>query len=197
MAINDRPLKNCVLYNEVGNEIGTNANPLVTYMVDTGKDTYAAVATPFAYAASGTDIFTITGSNTRTVRIIRISITGTQTTGAMRDVFLIKRSAANTGGTSITLTNVPYDSNSIAATAVVRRYTANPSGLGAAVGTVSGSKFFLSGTGVVAGSIFVEFGPRYGQAIVLRGTSELLAVNMNAVTSTGNSMTISVEWTEE
>lgn len=197
MAVNDRPLRNSVIYNEAGNEIGTNTNPLVTYMVDTGKSTYAATAVAFAYAASGTDIFTITGSATRTVRILRITITGTQTTGAMRDVLLIKRSAANTGGTSATPTIVPYDSNSAAATAVVRNYTANPSGLGSAVGTIYAAKFFLSGTAAVAGSINIEFGPRYGQAIVLRGVAQTLAINMNAVTSTGNSMTISVEWTEE
>jgi hypothetical protein len=128
---------------KAGNEAGTNANPFVTYIVDTGKATYATTAVAFAYAASGTDIFTITGSATKTIRILRISVTGTQTTGAMRDVLLIKRSAANTGGTSATPTIAPYDSNSSAATAVVRNYTANPSALGASVGTIRAEKFFL------------------------------------------------------
>jgi hypothetical protein len=197
MAINDRPLKNCVNYNEAGNEVGTNANPFVTYMVDTGKATYSASAVAFAYAASGTDIFTITGSATKVIRITRIAVTGTQTTGAMRDVLLIKRSAANTGGTSATPTMVPHDSTSAAATAVVRNYTANPSGLGATVGTLRAEKFFLAAATAVSGSLIVDFGPRYSQSIILRGTGEVLAVNMNGVTSTGNSMTITMEWTEE
>lgn len=197
MAVNDRPLKNSIVYNEAGNELGNNTNPFVTYMVDTGKATYSASTVAFAYAASGTDIFTLTGSATKTIRITRIAVTGTQTTGAMRDVLLIKRSAANTGGTSSTLTAVPHDSTSAAATAVARSYTVNPSGLGSTVGTMRAEKFFLAGTAVVSGSLIADFGPRYGQSIVLRGTGELLAVNMNAVTSTGNSMTITIEWTEE
>lgn len=197
MAINDRPVKNCILYNEAGVSVGDNTTPIVTYMVDTAKATYSASAVAFAMATSPTDIFTITGSASKVIRVTRIAVTGTQSSGAMRDVLLIKRSAANTGGTSATPTMVPHDSTSSAATATVRNYTANPSGLGSAVGTMRAEKFFLAGTATVAGSLIADFGPRYGQSIVLRGTTEVLAVNMNGVSSSGSSMTITIEWTEE
>jgi hypothetical protein len=197
MGSTDRGTKNVIIYNEAGVALGDQTTPIVTYMVDTAKATYSASAVSFSFANNGTDIFTITGSGTKTIRVTRIAVTGTQTTGAMRDVLLIKRSAANTGGTSATATAVPHDSTSAAATATVRSYTVNPSGLGTTVGTMRAEKFFLNAATAVSGSLIADFGPRYAQSIVLRGTGEVLAVNMNAVTSTGNSMTCTIEWTEE
>lgn len=196
MSNTSRPISNVILYDETGTEVGDNSNPLVTSVVDTVKNTYSASAI-FAAAASATDVFTITGSASTTVRVTRISFTGTQTTGAMRDVLIIKRSAANTNGTSATPNRVPHDSNFPAATAVVRNYTANPSALGAAVGTIRSQKVLISAATAVAGEFIVDWGPRNSQAPVLRGTSELLAINLNGVTSTGNSLSISIEWTEE
>jgi hypothetical protein len=197
MAANDRGTKNVIIYNEAGNSVGDNTTPMVTYMVDTAKATYSAAAAAFGVATNPTDIFTLTGSASKTIRITRIAVTGTQTTGGMRDVLLIKRSAANTGGTSSTLTAVPHDSTSAAATATARSYTVNPSGLGTTVGTMRAEKVQISATTGVAGSLIADFGPRYGQAIVLRGTGEVISVNLNGVTSTGNSMTCCIEWTEE
>src|SRR5574338_836871 len=195
MSNTSRPINNVILYDEAGTEVGDNANPLVTSIVDTVKNTYSASAI-FAAAASPTDVFTITGSASTTVRITRISFTGTQTTGAMRDVLIIKRSAANTGGTSATPNRDPHDSTFPAATATVRNYTANPSGLGAAVGTIRSQNVLLSASTAVTGEFIMDWGPRNSQAPVLRGTSEVLAINLNGVTSTGNSLSISIEWTE-
>lgn len=197
MASNDRGSKNVIIYNESGVTLGDVTTPFVTYMVDTAKATYSASAVAFAAATTPTDVFTIIGSGTKTVRVIRVAVTGTQTTGAMRDILLIKRSAANTGGTSATATAVPHDSLSAAATAAVKSYTANPSGLGAVVGTIRAEKIFIGATTAVSGELIADYGPRYGQSIVLRGAAETLAVNLNSVTSTGNSITICVEWTEE
>ena len=196
MSNTSRPISNVILYDETGTAIGDNANPLVTSIVDTVKNTYSASAI-FAAAASATDVFTITGSASTTVRITRISFSGTQTTGAMRDVLVIKRSAANTGGTSATPNKVPHDSTFPASTATVRNYTANPSGLGAAVGTIRSQKVLVSAATAVAGEFIMDWGPRNSQAPVLRGTSEVLSINLNGVTSTGNSLSTSIEWTEE
>lgn len=197
MATNDRGSKNVLLYNEAGVAVGDNTTPLVTACVDNSKATYSASAVALGVASSPTDVFTITGSASKTIRITRLAVTGTQTTGAMRDVLIIKRSAANTGGTSATPTIASHDSTAAAATAVVRSYTANPSGLGVSVGTIRAQKLFISATTAVAGEFIMDWGPRNGQAVVLRGTSEVLAVNLNSVTSTGNSITVSIEWTEE
>lgn len=192
-----RPIINNILYNESGNEVGNNTNPLVISVVDTVKNTYSASAGPFAAAASATDVFTITGSASKTIRITRISFSGTQTTAAMRDVLIIKRSTANTGGTSATPIIAPHDSQFPAATAVVRNYTANPASLGTSVGTIRSQKVYIGTATQLSREFCVDWGPRNSQAPVLRGTTQVLAVNLNGVTSTGNSLSISIEWTEE
>lgn len=196
MANTDRPINNSILYNETGVTVGDFTTPMVVSFVDTNKATYSTSAI-FAAAASATDVFTITGSVSKTIRVTRIAITGTQTTGAVRDVLIIKRSTANTGGTSATPTIAPHDSNSSAATAVVRNYTANPSGLGTSVGTIRSAKVLIGAATALPGEFISEWGPRSSQAPVLRGTTQVLSVNLNGVTSAGNSLSINIEWTEE
>ena len=161
-------------------------------------NTYAAAAT-FTYAANGTDIFTITGSATKTIRIKHISIDGTQTAGGIRTVFLIKRSSPNTGGTSTVVPNVPMDSTNPAGTATVQFYVVNPTALGTAVGTIHNEKLVIpaANSTVDDSLIFSTIDSAVMQDITLRGINELLAVNMNGVTSTGNSMGIDIVWTEE
>src|SRR5204863_4895248 len=101
---------------------------------DGQKATYGASITGLVVAASATDIFAITGSATKIVRITRLRISGVRTTGTDTDIQLIKRSTANTGGTSTNPTKVAYDSNDPASTATINAYTANPTGLGTAIG---------------------------------------------------------------
>ena len=60
--------------------------------VDGQKATYAASITQLAVAASATDIFTLTGSATKTIRVTRLRVSGIKTTaGADVDVQLIIR----------------------------------------------------------------------------------------------------------
>lgn len=161
--------------------------------------TYSAAATNFAPPASPTDVFTITGSASKTIRIKRIAFTMTQTTAAARDVLVIKRSTANSGGTSSTPGVVTHDSSSPAATAVVRNYTANPT-LGTTVGTMRARKVFVStptGNNSNCDEFIVDYGDDQRQAPVLRGTNEVLSVNLNGVTSAGNLASANIEWTEE
>ena len=159
--------------------------------------TYSAAVVGLATAALATDIFTITGSATKTVKVIHVEVTGTETTSAIRDILLIKRSSANSGGTFTSPTVVPHDSNNAAGTAIVKAYTANPT-LGTTIGTIRVRKVDVEATNLVGASddVIWEFGGLC-QPIVLRGTGEVLAVNLNGVTSSGSSFDISVEWTEE
>ncbi len=159
-------------------------------------------------ASSATDIFTLTGSATKTIRITRIEITATTTsaTPAALDVLLLKRSTADTGGTSTgSPTPVPHDSADAAVSATVLAYTANPT-TGALVGTaLRNAKFFQTLATYTAtdfpakDSLVWEFGNRPGaQAIVLRGVAEVLAINLNGVTATATaSFNIAIEFTEE
>lgn len=159
--------------------------------------TYAAGITGLTTALLATDIFTVTGSATTVVRVTGLGVSANGSAGANVNLAIIKRSSAHTGGTSATVTAVPYDSNDAAATAVARSYTVNPTVLGTAIGNIRVAEQFVSGV-VTAGSGVIEwdFGVRPSKPVVLRGTSQLLCVNLAGVTVTGGSYNIWVEWTE-
>lgn len=164
------------------------------------RATYSASSAAFASASSGTDIFTIYGSASKTITVRRIVVTGTQTTAGTINVFLVKRSTANTGGTSASVTAVPQDSVNPAATATILSYTANPTGLGTAVGNVRASKMFVPAPATATNQsplISWDFGLEESQGLILRGASQGLCVNLSGVTVTGNSWIIWVVWMEE
>lgn len=182
---------------QVNNTFDGDALPV---RIKTGiLQTYGAAIAGFAYAANGTDIFTISGSATKTIRIKHISIDGTQTSTNARTVILNKRSTANVGGTSTVLTSVPYDSTNLPATATVRYYTANPTTLGTLVGAFHNEKLIIGAANSADSDalVFSTIDSSASQDITLRGPSEFLCVNMNGVTSTGNLMNIDIMWTEE
>lgn len=166
------------------------------------NETYSAVATSVAVAASPTDIFTITGSASKVIRVKRVAVSATATSDANALVSLVKRSTANSGGTATTRTRVPHDNLNNPVTAVVRSYTANPT-LGTSVGIIDAHTVPI---GVVAPSsnnptasnqheLFQSSAK--GQDIVLRGTGDVLAINLNATTIAGGLFHCSVEWSEE
>jgi len=164
------------------------------------RPTYQATFVGLVTAASATDIVTIQGSATKIVSVTEFSCTGISTTVGTADLLLIKRSTANTTGTSTTATNVPNDSASPAATAVVKGYTANPGALGTAVGTLRSGKLALqlATTGLALTPLRWQFGDSpYEQPIVLRGVAQTLALNGNAATlAAGASLDCNVTWTE-
>lgn len=174
-------------------------NTISVAPTDGTKVSYSAAAVGITLAALATDIFTITGSATKVVRITRIEITGSSTagSGAVVNLQLIRRSAANTGGTSTSDTAVSHDTTDSTATATVVHYTVNPTLLGAAVGTVRSSRTAFVAAGLSDVPTQWEFGNRPSKAIVLRGTSQILALNIGGITVTGGVADINIEWTEE
>jgi len=161
--------------------------------------TYAASINSLTVAANPTDVFLIKGSATKKVKIRRIYFTGFQNNASYQDILLIKRSADNTGGTRASLTAVPYDSNDAAATASVFSYTANPSALGAAVGTLVSVSKMISGKNSIVSSYAELFSltdsPQ--KTITLNNDNEYLAINLAGVTMAGSDLSITIEWTEE
>lgn len=162
------------------------------------RATYGAAAHALTSAANATDIFTVTGSSSKTIRITRVLFSSTEGSNGIHLVRFIKRSTADSGGTSSAITAVPYDSASAAATATVLAYTANPT-LGTAVGDLAAFTIQIPATNLNNSNYPWEFayGTRPAQAIVLRGTEQVFAVNLDATTITNGSFNISVEWTEE
>ena len=174
----------------------------------TTKATYAAASSFTTPAAATTDFWQIYGSGTKTIKVLRVEAAYTSgNTSTSDQFFLIKRSTANSGGTSSVVTNVPMDANDSAATATVRIYTANPSSLGTSVGNVASGTLISV---VNAGSAYtvpqspcgaqVIFDHKLtGEPVVLRGTGQGLTLNFNATipASSTPKIAITVYWTEE
>lgn len=186
---------------------GTLYAPHIFAPSDGNKATYSAAKVGLVPGSSATDIFTLTGSATKIVRVTRIEIAGTSTSasGAALDVLLLKRSTANTLGTSTgSPTPVPHDSADAVATATVLAYTAVPT-TGTLVGTAIRNQKLMLALATDTSSDFPpmdrivwEFGNRPSKGLVLRGIGEVLAINLNAATPTATaSFDIAIEWTEE
>lgn len=150
------------------------------------KTLYSAATNNLTPPATPTDIVTITGSGTKTIRVLAIELFPTQTLSGTNTFFIVKRSTANSAGTSTTPTIVAHDSNNAAATAVVRQYTANPT-LGTTVGTVLVAKVTTPAPGGLVGEGFMFDFTRSGfdSGLVLRGTGEVLALNFNGAALPG------------
>lgn len=180
---------------------GTYA-PIVA-VVDTpaAKTTYAATSGAFTPDTTPADVFTVTGSATKTIKVQKMCITTTQTTAGTNAWFITKRSTANSGGTSSNLTEVPLDSSNAAATATTLSYTVDTA-TGTLVGNVWGGwvdspVVTTAGIGGLVGTC-VDFTDLYGQPVALRGTAEVLAWNFNLATlPPGLSVIATATWTEE
>ena len=186
------------LYAVLLQPLAANASYFPSTQITDNKETAYCASTPvFTTAASATDIFNFKGSGTKTIYIRKIVWKqANSTSGGTHQVYLIKRSTANSGGTSSALTAVPLDSNFASATASGVYYTANPT-TGSSVGTISHGIFLV-------GSILHHFNnvlfdsTKGGAPIVLRGTSESISVNYNGVTDAiGTSAVVDIEWSEK
>lgn len=158
--------------------------------------TYSAAAVGYVIATAATDIYTIIGSASKVIRInkIRISATTTSGTPIKVSIVLIKRSTLNTGGTRVAGLAVRHDSLSPAAAASVGHYTANPT-LGTSLGPARSASTSVTTSGVSGGDILYDF-ERGGEPMILRGASELLAVNLNGGTVSGPIVSVCIEWIE-
>ena len=157
--------------------------------------TYGIASVANTPAATPTDVFILNGSLTKTVKIKRVTVSGVATTAGTMRVVLVKRTAANTGGTSTAPSISKFDSNDSAATAVPKLYTANPSALGTVVNVSAQSLNF--GVAGAAGNVMFDFSNRNDKAIYLRGVAEGLAINLNGDTvPTGGTFGYTVEFEE-
>src|SRR5208282_4259879 len=159
------------------------------------KQTYSCFAT---FTPVAGDIAVLPGSASKTIRVTRVEVSmSTSGTAGVEAVTLVKRSAADTGGTSAAMTAVPHDSDYAAASAAPRNYTAAPA-LGTAVGTIRGIQFFDDSNAATGANTWLwDFGTRGGAAcIVLRGVAQQLAINLGGVIAT-QTVTVSYEWEED
>jgi hypothetical protein len=162
---------------------------------------YSACSTAFTPGAAPTDIFTITGSATNNIYIMKMGISTTQGAAGVNAFHLLKRSAANAGGTSAAATVTPYNSADAAGTATVLQYTANPAALGAVIGDVwSGwiNSPVITTAGIGQLQTEINFLDIFGQPLTLRSAAEVVAWNFAGVALPGGLSVIAyVTWYEQ
>jgi hypothetical protein len=174
-----------------------NSFGVVTRSIPFEPESFCASATAFVPPAAATDIFTITGSATKTIRIHKIRVSGTTTSGsAIKTTFtLLRRSTVDTAGTRVAATVGKQDTNNAAGTATAGHYTANPT-LGTLVANLRSSTASVSATGLAGGDLVWDFEADGSQPLTLRGVSDQIAVNLNGGTVTGPLFSVSAEWSE-
>lgn len=169
------------------------------------KATFSAVSTGLVPAASATDIWTLAGSATKTIRLLRLTLSGTAGTLITVPAYLARRLVADTGGTPATSLALPVavphdtaDAQSVA-TAVLNAYTANPTINDSSPKLLRAATVTLGTTAAetVAGAIVWDFTTRNGKAPVLRGAAQQFVLNLSGTSITSGLLNIDAEWTEE
>lgn len=145
-------------------------------------------------------ISSLTGSATKTVRLQRVVVSGTAAALATVPVVLKKTSAAATGGTAVTMTEIPFVTASAAATAVAQMFSAAPT-----VGTLVGAlgtrliTFGISATSVYDGAAatfdFTNGGELETPTLV--GVAETFELHFGATAPSTPVVNVAWYWTEE
>lgn len=162
--------------------------------------TYAAAKTGLVVASAATDIAVLSGvAGGTSIVVTRITMSCTQTTAGIIDVQLILRTTADTMGTSTgSPTTFPLDQNNPAAKASVLTYTANPTVNDGTTRLIDSYKLGALAPGSVSPADLYVWVPSItlGQSIILRGTAQQAAINLNGQTVTGGSCDIRYQWIE-
>ncbi|TXH10396.1 MAG: hypothetical protein E6R03_15480 [Hyphomicrobiaceae bacterium] len=168
-------------------------------ILEPSRPTFSGAILALAPAATPTDIVTLQGAAGKIIRVHRIVISGLATTAGKLSFQLIRRSAANTAGTSAAVTAAARDPlTDGAASAVLTKYTANPSALGTAVATLEARKLLLALAASSPDRLEFVFGRHGDKFLKLNGTSDYLAINCNGDTlPAGASLDINLEWSEK
>lgn len=157
-----------------------------------GAKTFSCSAN-ITVAAAATDIAILPGNATNTVYVTKIVVSGIQTTAGSALIQLIKRSTANTGGTSGAMTAVAHESSDTPVSAPLS-YTANPT-VGTPVGTLRSQYLGLGSATIASGAVTWVFG-ELGKWITLSGVAQGLSINLNGATITGGVISVYLEWLE-
>lgn len=146
-----------------------------------------------------TDVFTINGSNSKTIRILEIELFLERTTVGPAQISLIRRSANNTGGTSATFGAIAQDPNDPTSSGNVTLYTANPTVLGASPGNVGVVYLNGSAAGTAGQNGWkIEFlYDGFGKGVMLRNANQHIACNFGGVTVAGGVLLMNITWIEE
>lgn len=169
-------------------------------ILENGLASFSVAVAGITPAATPTDVLLLKGAANKVISVRRIWLSGLATTAGQMIANLIRRSADNTAGTRAAVVGAPregagYDG---AAAATFYAYSANASGLGAAVGTALGAKRL--GFQLAAGiphSVEWRPGENGMKPIKLLSATDFLAINFGgAAVPAGGILDYEIEWTE-
>jgi hypothetical protein len=171
-------------------------------LIESAVFTYAAVSVGLVPASSATDLVCLTGSSNKVVRLLSVKVGGTAGTALSTPVLITKHVTANSGGTAATgnALPVPYkvDTSDGTPTATTTAYTANPTINDASPGVIdAGISTFGVTTASSPSQQFNYFTHIYNEPPTIRGTAQQLCVNLNGVSVSTGSISISLYWTEQ
>jgi hypothetical protein len=159
-------------------------------------------STQLTAIGTGTDIAVMPGNATNTVLLTGIRFTCVQTTAGIINLSILKRSTADTAGTTQAMTTVPDDSNYSAASSPPVAYTAPPT-KGTLVGALDIARVgCLAAATASPNDIYISPSNWRMKPIVLRGTAQQVAVNVatpidGAGTAiAGSIINVTFEWIE-
>lgn len=177
-------------------DVNVDPNHSLQVTTEGTAGTYAVSAVAVTPAATPTDVVTVYGSATKTVRVKSVTVSGVATTAGSMDVSLVKRTAANTTGTSSVPVAAKFDSEDATPTAALKQYSANAGTLGA--GVPIATKVLNLGVAGAGGTVVFDFATRNDKALILRGVAQGLAINLNGqAVPNGGKITYAVEWEED
>ena len=168
--------------------------------------TYSATAAAVTPFATPTDLCTLAGNPTTTIRVTRVIVSSTQTTSGVNVFYLTKRSTID-GGTGTAMTVVPHDSGSGPAKALPYSWPSpgvspspQPSPLGTFVGNLAAFHLVSPNpatTAVVASPYVSQYDSDNTSNPITLHSTEQLSVNFNgAALPPGLSLNCTFEWTE-
>lgn len=163
------------------------------------KNTFSYSSTDITPAATATDVVTLVGSASTTIRVKKICVEGVATAPSTYDVYMIKRTTLDTTGTATQPAIVAHDSNQPTPLGVINLYSANPGALGTGVQFRSTHLYLgQAATSPTSGPQRCwQFGDIGEESIVLRGASQSVAINhAGAAVPAGASLYYTIEWTE-
>ena len=172
---------------------------MTTYRSDL---TYSASSPlPFSAGTPIQDVFSISGSSSNNISVLKMGISTEIITAAVKNIVIAKRSSPNIGGTRTLPTVVPYKSTNPSGTAVVTEYTAHPTTNGDFVGYIWSGLIYCPATdsdGTGYAGVEVDFTDMFGQPITLINENESIAWNFQGdVIAAGLIISCYVVWTED
>lgn len=164
----------------------------------TAIPTYSGIAAALAYTAAG-DIYCITGSSTKTIKVKGIRLSAIAGSAAVIDTEIVLRSTVNTGGSPVSVLSTPSDPLNPTATATITAYTgASAPTAGTLIGEyrIQKTVVLASNASTFTQPALFQFTPFWDQPVILRDALHSVCVNVSAAGS-GASFDIDHEHTEE